>query len=360
MRLLHSGARGILSVTLVALWAAGFPVLAESPWTLQSSRTTARLRGLSVVSPKVAWLSGAEGTCLRTTNAGDTWDRLTMPGGDKADFRDVHAFDANTACVLAIGVGEQSKIHRTTDGGVTWETAFTNHHADGFLDAFAFWDNQHGIALGDPVDGKFVILVTNDGGKSWAPVPTDKMPPAHAGEGSFAASGTCLVVQGEQNVWFGTGGGTEARIFKSSDRGQTWTVHLTPLPSNAPSRGVFSVAFRDADHGIAVGGDYKEPDKVGHYLVKTTDGGKTWSVPFAIPPFAFRSAVVFVPEAKTPTFLSVGPSGVELSVDDGETWYAMNLLGFHAADFRRSSDVGWAVGEKGIVARIDVKKLAVP
>jgi len=346
----------IVRVVLVLLGMSLSDVRAESPWSLQFSGTTARLRGVSMVNPEVAWASGAEGTCLRTINGGLTWDHITVPEGDKLDFRDVHASSADTACLLAIGAGEQSRIYRTTDAGATWTPTFINHNPQGFLDAFAFWDKHHGIALGDPVDGRFMILTSEDGGLTWNPIPKEGMPQALPEEGAFAASGTCLVVQGNQNVWFGTGGGATTRVFRSSDRGRTWSVHETPLPADSPTKGIFSLAFRDADHGIAVGGDYRETAKPAPYLIKTSDGGRTWRLPVTAPECTYRSAIAAPPGSKTPTWITVGPSGTEISLDDGTTWKPLNLLGYHALDFRGSPHIGWAVGERGTIAKFDLNK----
>ena len=215
----------------------------------------------------------------------------TVPGASALDFRDVHAVDAETAYLLSIGAGEQSRIFKTTDGGATWATLYVNKDPKGFLDAIAFWDADHGLALGDPVDGRFVILTTDDGGKTWEPTPPEGMPPALPGEGAFAASGTCLVVQGDGHAWFATGGAKVSRVFRSTDRGRTWTAHETPVMAGTPSSGIFSLAFHDADHGVAVGGDYKEPGETGNVVALTEDGGRTWRLPKGQGPGGYRSAV---------------------------------------------------------------------
>ena len=184
-----------------------------------------------MVDKNVVWASGTQGTYVRTTDGGATWKAGTVPGAANLDFRDVHAFDASRAFLLSIGEGEKSRIYQTIDGGTTWALRFTNRDPRGFLDAIAFWDADHGIAMGDAVDGRFTILTTDDGGVSWKLSPRAHMPLALKGEGAFAASGTCLIVQGERNAWFGTGGAAVARVFRSTDRGQTWTVHETPIPA---------------------------------------------------------------------------------------------------------------------------------
>ena len=186
-------------------------------------------------TPRSSGQVEAQGTYVRTTDGGVTWNSGTVPGAAELDFRDVHAADERTAFVLSIGAGEKSRIYHTADGSKTWALRFINHDPRGFLDAIAFWDANHGIAMGDPVDGRFTILTTGDGGVNWKKSPSDHMPLAKKGEGAFAASGTCLVVEGDRNAWFGTGGAAVSRVFRSMDRGQTWTVDETPIPAGIAS-----------------------------------------------------------------------------------------------------------------------------
>jgi len=243
--------------------------------------TQAGFRGLSVVSEKIVWASGTESTVIRTLDAGKTWTVMAVAGAEKLDFRGIRAFDDRAAVIISSGPAEkgQARIYRTADGGKSWKQVLEEKRAGIFFDAVAFWDRQHGIVLSDPVDGKFALFTTNDGGATWTQLPPAALPPALPNEGAFAASNSCLVVQGSSNVWFATGGASVARVFHSGDRGKTWQVAETPMhPANASS-GIFSLAFQDAKSGIAVGGDYQKP--AGSDLpnvLRTSDGGKTWLV----------------------------------------------------------------------------------
>jgi photosystem II stability/assembly factor-like uncharacterized protein len=323
---------------------------AAAQWASQPSGTNAKLRGLCAVSEQVAWASGTGGTCLRTADGGRTWRALTVPDAGGLDFRDVHAFDADNAFLLSIGEGEKSRILRTADGGVTWSTAHVNRDPKGFLDAIAFFDRDHGLALGDPVGGRFMVLTTADGGKTWDAVPPGGIPEALPGEGAFAASGTCLLAGSDGRAWFATGGGRVARIFRSDDRGRTWTVHETPLAAGKPSSGVFSLSFRDGENGVAVGGDYKEPGRAADVVALTSDGGKTWTRPAGPLPGGYRSAVCHVPGTQGRTLVAVGPTGSDVSHDGGESWRPLETTGFNAVQFAGPT-AGWAVGDDGLVAR---------
>src|SRR5215469_14760021 len=257
----------------------------------QDSHTTENLRGVCAIWAKVIWASGTHGTYLRTNDGGVNWIAARVPGAEVLDFRDVEAFSADEAYLLAAGPGEQSRIYKTTDGGKAWSLQFMNHEPKGFYDCMAFWDRSHGIALGDPVNGKFALLTTEDG-VHWNALAPTVFPPAIEGEGGFAASGTCITVQGESNVWFATGG-KAARVFRSQDRGKTWTVADTPIVHGTESSGIFSISFRDALHGLVAGGDYQHPEKGEANLAYTEDGGLTWTLA-GIHPQSYFSAIGYV------------------------------------------------------------------
>jgi photosystem II stability/assembly factor-like uncharacterized protein len=336
------------SLVLVLVWW-GAPVSAQ--WIIQNSGTRARLRGLAVVDPRVIWASGAQGTFARTTDGGKTWKAGAVPDATDLDFRDVHARDDRVALLLSIGEGRKSRIYGTTDSGNTWSLRFQNQNPKVFLDALAFWNSEHGIALGDPVDGRFTILRTVDGGLHWTNSPPVTMPPALTGEGAFAASGTCLVARGDRHAWFGTGGAEVARVFRSTDRGQTWTVHETPIRAGNPSSGLFSLAFLDQNQGVAVGGDFKQPEQAKRVVARTADGGQRWTVPRGPGPAGYRSAVAFVPGTSGPSLVAVGPTGSDYSTDGGETWISLGKMGFHAVGVAGPIDGGWGAGEDGVIAR---------
>src|SRR5215471_6941114 len=254
---------------------------ASAQWTNVPVPTTASLRGLSVVNEKVIWASGTGGTVIKTVDGGSNWSVITVPGAESLDFRGIRAFDDKSAVMISSGPAEkgQAHIYRTGDGGKTWQQVFEEKRAGVFFDAVAFWDSKHGIVLSDPVDGKFALFTTGDGGATWKQIPPAAIPAALPNEGAFAASNSCLTVQGASNVWFATGGAKAARVFRSSDRGATWEAAETPMhPPNASS-GIFSLAFRDAKNGVAVGGDYQKPETSDlPNVLFTTDGGQGWQI----------------------------------------------------------------------------------
>jgi photosystem II stability/assembly factor-like uncharacterized protein len=318
-------------------------------FTVQTSGTTASLRGVWAVSDQIVWASGSRGTYLRTTDGGAHWTAATVPDAATLDFRDVQGVDADTAYLLSIGKGASSRVCKTTDGGAHWTLSLQNSDAEGFFDEMAFWNPRHGILVGDQVDGQMVVMATADSGATWQHL---KMPPALPGEGAFAASGSGITVLGDGDVWIGTGGKDAARVYHSADAGRTWSVAATPIRADADDAGIFSLAFSDAQHGIAVGGSYRKFHETSGNIAVTSDGGKTWTAPSGTPPKGFRSAVAYLADRKI--WIAVGTSGADISTDGGQNWKPIDSGNYNAVSFV-SSKAGWAVGPRGLIAKFGME-----
>jgi len=367
---------------------------AHAQWQIEDSHTHASLRGIHNIGQGVAWASGSAGTVLRTIDDGQTWQSCSVPpGGNALDFRGVQAFDTNTAIVMSAGTGDLSRLYKTTDGCKSWKLVFINADApgDGFFDALLFITPKMGLVFGDPAHGSmrnpveggyftFRIRVTRDAGETWIPVVAfgrsgDQLTPL-AGEGLFAASNSCAVVR-DGTLWIGTGGGRvlKRNLYRNSEQrdhafeaagcaGQVdpvskscgipwgeWHNMTTPLAGDGGTSGIFSLAFRSSEIGVAVGGDYKKPGQSTRTAAYTVDGGVHWLAADR-PPLGYRSAVSFDSAAKT--WIAVGPNGTDLSSDDGRRWVALKPQAGEPPD----ADQNWnalsfpfVVGQDGRIGR---------
>jgi photosystem II stability/assembly factor-like uncharacterized protein len=344
-RLIKIGIAGVAAA--LALTAA--PAQAGGPsWRLLHDDGVTSLRGLAVAGPRTVWAGGTDGTngvVLRTTDGGAHWAAVGPASATGLDFRDVEAWDADHAVALSIGPGAASAIYVTADGGKHWTLGFQNADANAFYDCEAFYDRRTGLAVSDPPDGRFRIVRTDDGGRHWRVLPNAGMPPAQDGEAGFAGSGTCLVTAGPV-AYLASGGGAKARVYRSLDGGYHWTAVDTAVPSS-PSAGIFSRAFRDPAHGVAVGGDYLAPAASPSAAVRTADAGRTWTAA-ARTTDQYRSGAAW---RNGHTVLAVGTSGSDVSYDAGSTWTTFDTGAFNAVQC--AAGTCWAAGPKGRVARLN-------
>lgn len=315
----------------------------------QASGTRALLIAVSAVSDRVAWASGTQGTWLRTEDGGTTWQGGRVPGADSLQFRDVHGVDARTAYLLSIGNGTQSRIYKTNDGGASWQLQFTNAEPDAFYDCMDFWSPTRGLVVGDAVGTEMRVLRTTDGGAHWDLVPPSELPPAPAGEGSYAASGTCLVTRPGGHAWIAAADSLRSRVVHTHDFGRTWASHDLPITSRAGS-GAQSVAFHDARRGLALAGGTTARSGDANVAV-TGDGGSRWEAAGVLPLASGAWGGVAIPGSTDGRrYVAVGPSGAAWSRDEGASWTVLdstNYWGVGAA----SADAVWAVGARGAITR---------
>jgi photosystem II stability/assembly factor-like uncharacterized protein len=339
-----------LLVSALGLMALPVSTRAQAKWEALPTGSNASFRGLSVVNDSVIWASGTRGTVLRSIDAGVSWQVDTVPGGAAMDLRAIHGISDRVAHVAATA----GRIWRTSDGGRTWNLAYQARDTTVFLDGIVFADERFGLTLGDPMDGRFLILVTRDAGETWSEAPAPSRPPAEEGEAAFAASGTSLVMTHGRHAWLGTGGSV-TRVYRSADRGSTWVSASPGMLQRAGSGGIFSLAFADSMHGVAVGGDYLKPDSTRGNAAYTTDGGSSWGTPVSTPA-GYRSGVAMHRDGARLTAIAVGTTGTDISRDGGRTWTTLDATPFNAVQFAPSG-VAYAAGARGSIARIDLRRL---
>lgn len=307
--------------------------------------TRTSIRGLSVVDDRIVWASGSNGTVGKSVDGGKTWKWSVVKGFEKRDFRDIEAFDATTAIVMA--VAEPANILKTVDGGETWKVVYENKTPGMFLDAMEFWNELSGIVIGDPINGRFFVARTFDGGDTWREIHYDNSPVADSGEACFAASGTNVRALDRDEACF-VSGGRRSRLFWKGD-----PIDL-PIVQGTESTGANSIAVRDRKklkgslHFIVVGGDFTKDSVVDRNCFITSDGGKTWKAP-AKPPQGYRSCVEYITANK---LITCGTSGVDVSSDGGMNWKLITRQGFHVCRRAKEGAAIFLAGGNGRVAKL--------
>ncbi len=306
---------------------------------VQQQDHTASLRGLCVVNDRVIWASGSKGTAGLSIDSGRTWKWMTVKGYEKSDFRDIEAFDETSAVIM--GITQPACILRTADAGATWKVCLQDTTPALFLDAMEFWNINSGIVIGDPVNNRFFIARSFDGGRSWRGIPETNRPAANTGEALFAASGSNIRKLNNQEAIFVTGGST-SRLFY---RNKTYPL---PMIQGRESAGAFSLAVKNEQTWIVVGGQYDAPEKTDSNCMITHDAGKSWNTP-ATAPQGYLSCIEYISKE---TWVACGPGGVQITEDDGKHWRRISTEGFHTCRIARKGKVLYLSGGKGRTGRL--------
>lgn len=310
------------------------------------THTDASLRGLFVVNKNVVWASGSGGTVLLSVDGGKTWKANKIAGAGENDFRSIYAWNEKRAMVF--GVAGPDFGYLTEDGGNSWNPVFSNSTKGLFFNSLKFADAKNGLAVSDPIDGKFFIIRTENGGQKWEQVTA--IPGVVEGEANFAASNSCIEFLPSGRAWIATGGKV-ARVFYSDDFGQSWQVSETPVVSGKSSSGIFSISFKNSLEGVVVGGTYDQPEQDKNIAAFTTDGGKTW-LPAKQMPKAYRSCVEYISTKNRSFFFAIGKTGCDVSVDGGKNWQFKSDVGFYTFRQIPGEQGGFAAGNAGRISKV--------
>lgn len=312
---------------------------------LLTQGTKTSLRGLSVVTDNIVWVSGSNGVVGKSTNGGKDWKWFVVKGFETTDFRDIEAFDATTAVIM--GVGEPAYILRTIDGGESWKVVYENNTKGMFLDAMEFWNDESGIVIGDPIDGRFFVAHSFDGGTTWKANPEPYRPLADSGEACFAASGTNVRALDNDEAVF-VSGGRETSIFIRDKKLELPIIH------GKETTGANSVAVWDrfkhkgGNRLVVVGGDFANDSSSTGNCFYSTNRGRTWKAP-SVPPHGYRSCVEYLDKK---ILLSCGLTGVDYSYDNANTWHLISGTGYHVCRIAKSGRTVYLAGPNGRIARL--------
>ncbi|WP_316818496.1 WD40/YVTN/BNR-like repeat-containing protein [Pedobacter nyackensis] len=303
------------------------------------------IRGMSVVSNELAWVSGSNGYIGKTTDGGKTWKWVQPAGYEKLDFRDIEAFDAQKAII--VNAGSPAYVLLTTNGGETWTEHYKNLDSAIFLDGMDFWDTKNGIIFGDPILHKMQVLRTKDGGMTWIDISANLKLDMTVGEAGFAASGTTIRTLPGGKTWIATGGAV-ANVYFSPDYGESWKRFNCPIIQGESSTGTFSMAFNDKKKGIVVGGNYLKDKDNSNNVLLTSDGGKSWTKPVK-PVAGYRSGVTYI---NANVLVATGSSGTDISEDGGRTWNNISTEGFNVIQRAKKGKLVLLAGSRGAIYQL--------
>lgn len=249
--------------------------------------------------------------------------------------------------VFILSIGSPAILVKINKLDLTSQVVYQETHESVFYDSMQFWNNNEGIAIGDPIENCFAVLITRDGGSSWNKVKCQDLPTLENGETAFAASNTSICIK-ESNTFIVTGG-KKANVLVSPNKGKSWTKYGTPMHQGQTMTGIFSADFYNKNVGFIVGGNYENQSDTSQNKALTVDGGQTWSLKGINQGFGYASCVQFIPHSKGKKIVTVGTTGIYYSADRGETWIKISdEQDFYSIRFQNSK-TAFASGKNKLV-----------
>ena len=305
------------------------------------------IRAIHAVDSNKMYYADSDGNIAYTKSAGKKWRKssllyINVEDSIRPNFRSIAS---NGASVFALSIGNPALLYKMDNNRKNAKVVYKEEHEKVFYDSMKFFNHYNGIAMGDPTEDCLSIIITNDGGYTWNKIPCAKLPKVADGEAAFAASNTNIKVLGK-TVWIATGG-TKARVFKSTDFGETWTVFDTPIIQGEVPQGIYSIDFADENNGIIIGGDYSKPEENSRNKAITKDGGKTWTLVADGQNPNYKSCVQYVPSSNGKEVFAVGKTGVSYSNDGGITWKEVSKEAYYTIQFV-NRNTSWLSGNQKI------------
>jgi photosystem II stability/assembly factor-like uncharacterized protein len=324
-------------------------IVNENPiWEVSNINSNASLRGLYSLNDSIVWTSGSGSYVGLSKDGGITWFNLSVPNATKKDFRDIHAFSENEVVVMS--AGDSAEFYYTSNAGQTWELNYQNYRPGVFFDGMDFWDDGTGLAFSDPVDGQLVFAKSEDFGKTWIDFIPRHLPPAIAGEGGFAASGTSILCFGESSVVIGLGAPEKVRVFRSDDKGENWEAIDTDLQTGE-YYGIYTLAKNAGGQLLALGGSFSSAQDGEESAALSDSNGTQWQVISEGMPNVYISGLAF--HATLEVGVAVGTEGSFISYDNGSTWIKFSDESFNSVMITENQVI--AVGGRGKVGRFPIR-----
>ena len=333
-----------MTVSQLLLFAGS--LLAQKILFVDSSQSGVSFRGLSVVNDDVFWVSGSKGTIGKTTDGGRTIEWMHPAGFEKRDFRDIEAFDDHTA--VAMVIENPAQIIKTTDGGKSWKTVYERAMQGMFLDAMCFKNDKRGVCIGDPINLRFWIIETNDGGDTWQETPPPFRPTADSGEACFASSGTNIQFVDDPRFEYGfVSGGYETRLYLMGNGRDKPSLKINlDMNHELESTGANSWAAKGTEY-VVLGGDFKDYKMEMYNSTYSKDAGKAWQSP-AYPPAGYKSCVIWKDDKN---LIATGLTGTDITTRGPKEWKNISQIQFHVVQKAKQGTAIYLAGANGRIGK---------
>lgn len=312
------------------------------PWKISDSLKFS-IRAIEIKGDDL-WFCGSDGSYGNFSIKENTLKRYSFLKSDNTGYA-LRSLAKTNKALFVLSISNPAILLKKGDESSAASIVYEENHPKVFYDSMTFWNDQEGIAIGDPTESCMSIIITRNGGMSWTKIPCDLLPTAIEGEAAFAASDTNIAIVGS-NTWIATGGKT-SRVLFSPDKGKTWKIFDTPIAQGKETTGLYSIDFYDDLNGFGIGGDYTNPEENQANKIRTSDGGKTWELVAQNQNPGYRSCVQYRPESNSRELVAVGFNGVDYSNDAGNTWKHLSDESFYTIRFFNDS-IAFAAGKDKI------------
>ncbi len=289
-------------------------------WIQLNSGTSQHLRAVFVSDQQSAYVTGAGGTLLKTSNGGSNW--IALNSGTSQSINSIYFINVTTG----IACGDNAAIIRTTNSGVNWSAVSTTVSSS--LYSVSFSNQTNGIICGQGG----TLLYTTNGGANWIV----------AVDGFLASLYSCNMVTASIGYAGGVNAIFQPYVAKTTNGGANWNYYVFYLNSNEGN--LRGVQFLNGNEGFAVSNVWNGQGGIS----RTTNGGVNWSTQL------FSSALNCIDFPSNTIAYSAGYSGFILKSTDGGLIWVQQASGTNVIlrdiDFADSL-LGYAAGDNGTILK---------
>ena len=299
------------------------------------------IRALGVEKDSICWFEGSNNRFGYTNDFGKTWkENVIKYDTFNLEFRSI---SITTNSVFILSIGSPALLFKIDKKTLNYRLVYEETKEKAFYDSMQFWDDENGIAVGDPTENCMSIIITKDGGNTWNKIACENLPIAVEGEAAFAASNTNISLVND--MAFIVTGGKEANILVGSDYGKNWKKFNTPIIQGDKMTGIFSVDNLSMDTAIIAGGNWSSKESTVKAMAITVDGNN-WKIKENNP--GYISCIQFVP--KTKNLIACSTTGIYYSEDLAESWVKVSEEGYYSFQISKNGEFLYFSGKNKLMS----------